>query len=300
MDKLFLNKALLEFPGKMVTVNNHKMHVYSEGKGNFTLVFMSGSGTCSPMYDFKSLFSKMSDEYQIAVVEKAGYGFSEITNMSRDIDTVLYETRTALKEANIYPPYILFPHSMSCIEAFYWIQCYPDEVKAIIGIDPALPIHYEIWDINYSLKRMRFYSKIINKRLRLLRSIIASHLPPIKYNILEKPDKKACLKISKHRILTNDMINETLMVNENAKKINANALETVPMLLFISNGKEVGMKEGEWEKSFTTYTKELNVQIVQLNAGHYLHDVLPEEIANRSRIYIEEIEKVNPKTSGES
>jgi len=281
--------TVTEFPGKMVTVNNHKMHIYTEGKGTVTLVFMSGSGTCSPVYDFKTLFSRMSDEYQIAVVEKAGYGFSEITNMSRDIDTMLFETRTALKEANINPPYILFPHSMSAIEAFYWVQCFPDEIKAIIGLDPALPIHYEIWDINYSLKRMKFYSNLLNKRLKLLRPIVANNLPPLKYGILSKPDRKACEAIGSHRILTNDMINETLMIKENAKKIDAETLKTVPMLFFISNGREVGMKEGKWEKSINDYTKELNAKIVPLDAGHYLHDIFPEEIANESKVFIKDI-----------
>jgi pimeloyl-ACP methyl ester carboxylesterase len=288
-DKSFIKNVLSQFPGRMVTVNNHKMHVYTEGKGIVTLVFMSGSGTCSPVYDFKTLFSRMSDECQIAVVEKAGYGFSEITNMPRDIDTMLFETRTALKEANINPPYTLFPHSMSAIEAFYWVQCYPDEIKAIIGLDPALPIHYEVWDIDYSLKRMKFFSKLLNKKFKLLRPIVANSLPPLKYGILTKPDKKACKAISKYRILTNDMINETLMVKENAKKIDAEALKTAPMLFFISNGKEVGMKEGEWEKSINNYTKELNVKIVPLNAGHYLHDILPGEIANNSKKFIKDI-----------
>lgn len=32
-------------------------------------------GTCSPILDFKSLYSLLSDEYKIAVVEKFGYGF---------------------------------------------------------------------------------------------------------------------------------------------------------------------------------------------------------------------------------
>ena len=290
---MILNKVLPEFPGKMITVNNHKMHIYSEGEGDPTLIFMSGSGTCSPMYDFKTLFSKMSDEYEIAVMEKAGYGFSEITNRPRDIETILFETRTVLRKADIKPPYILFPHSMSGIEALYWAQCYPEEIRAIIGIDPALPIHYEIWNIDYTLKRMKFYSKLINKKLKFLRSIIVNNLPPIKYGILGKMDKETCKEISKHRILTNDMLNETLMINENARKIDPKALETVPMLFFISNGKEVGMKEGEWEKSFYDYTKELNVEIVPLNTGHYLHDILPEEIANRSKIFIEDLKRRN-------
>lgn len=58
---------------------------------------MSGGGTCFPVLDFKSLYSLLSDEYKIVVVEKAG----------------------------LQAPYILFPHSMSGIEALYWAQQYP-------------------------------------------------------------------------------------------------------------------------------------------------------------------------------
>jgi hypothetical protein len=289
MDKLFLKYFTSGFPGKMVTVNNHKMHIYTEGAGTPSLVFLSGSGTPSPLYDFKALFSKMTDKYQIAVLEKAGYGFSEISNVSRDIDTILFETRTALKEADINPPYILFFHSMSAIEALYWVQCYPDEVKALIGLDPALPIHYEIWDINSTIKKIKFFSKIINKRLKFLAPIIANTLPPIKYGTLNKLDRRICRAIICKRIITNDMINESKMIKENAGKINIESLKTVPMLFFISNGKETGLKEGEWEKTIRQYTKELNIKIEPLNAGHYLHDVFPEEISIKSKMFIEDL-----------
>ena len=65
--------------GKMVEVNGHQMHVYGEGdgNGNETLVFLSGSGTAAPALDFKALYSRLSDQYHIVVVERAGYGFSE-------------------------------------------------------------------------------------------------------------------------------------------------------------------------------------------------------------------------------
>jgi hypothetical protein len=289
MDRLLLKRILSEFPGKMITVNNHKIHIYSEGEGNLPLIFMSGSGTSSPMYDFKTLFTKMSKEHKIVVVEKAGYGFSEITDMPRDIDTILFETRAALLEANIEPPYILFPHSMSGIEALYWIQCYPQEIKAIIGIDAALPPYYENIELKYTLKIIKFISKIINGKLKYLLPTIANVLPPIKYGILNDIDKNICKEIIFHRTLTNDMINEGIMIKEKNKKINIELLKKVPMLLFISNGKEIGLKKGEWEKTIRSYTKELNAEIVSFNAGHYLHDILPEEISNRSKKFIRNV-----------
>lgn len=78
-DKFFITA------GTPVTVDGHTMNVYTEGDGNVTLVFMSGGGTCSPLLDFKSLYSLLSDKYRIAVVEKFGYGFSDVVNTDREI-----------------------------------------------------------------------------------------------------------------------------------------------------------------------------------------------------------------------
>jgi len=238
--------------GKLVNVNNHKIHVYSEGNVLPILVFMSGGGTYFPVNDFSKLFSKMSSEFKIAVVEKAGYGFSEKSNVSRDIDTILYETRMALKEYDINPPYILFPHSMSGIEALYWRQKFPNEIKGIIGLDLALPTFYEIMNLNKTIKIAKFLSKIFPKRI------------------------------------TKDMVNEVIAVKENAKKINKELLKDTPMLFFISNGKGTGFKKSKWENIFYEYTKELNSKIIQLKCGHYLHNYFPEEISNTSKIFIKE------------
>ncbi|UNC92091.1 alpha/beta fold hydrolase [Candidatus Contubernalis alkaliaceticus] len=126
-------------PGKLVKVKNHKTHIYVDGHGDNTLIFMSGHGTTNPTIDFKPLWMRMVDEYRIAVVEKAGYGWSETSSSPRDIDTMLKETRQALEFAGEKEPYVLVPHSMSGLEAIYWAQKYPYEVKAIIGLDPTVP-----------------------------------------------------------------------------------------------------------------------------------------------------------------
>ncbi len=118
--------------GQVVEVDGHNMSIYVEGTGDITLVFMSGGGTCSPILDFKSLYSLLSDNFQVAVVEKFGYGFSDVVDKDRSIDSILEDTRTALAAAGLNAPYVLCPHSMSGLEALYWAQKYPDEVSAII------------------------------------------------------------------------------------------------------------------------------------------------------------------------
>lgn len=39
-------------PGKMVEVKGHDLHVYTEGEGDITIVFLSGAGTSARVLDF--------------------------------------------------------------------------------------------------------------------------------------------------------------------------------------------------------------------------------------------------------
>ena len=67
--RLRKEKKLREPLGQLIDINENNISIYVEGSGSKTLVFMSGSGTCSPILDFKSLYSLLSDEYRIIVVE---------------------------------------------------------------------------------------------------------------------------------------------------------------------------------------------------------------------------------------
>src|SRR5699024_12569423 len=51
--------------GQLVEINSHQMHVYTEGNGEETLVFMSVGGTSSPVLDFKLLYSLLIAIYNI-------------------------------------------------------------------------------------------------------------------------------------------------------------------------------------------------------------------------------------------
>lgn len=257
--------------GQMVEVNGYKMSVYIEGSGEDTLVFMSGGGTCSPILDFKSLYSLLSDEYRIAVVEKFGYGFSDVVDKSRDINSILEDTRTALAEAGINAPYILCPHSMSGLEALYWAQKYPEEVSAIIGLDMAVPQFYESMNINIPLMRIASWAADIGVT-RLLPGI--SESDAILHGTLSEVEKEIYRAIFYHRTATVTMINETEAVKENAELVENMGVPQVPMLLFISNGSGgTGFDKDTWQKIPIEYISQVSDgQYVILDCPHYVHD----------------------------
>ena len=223
-------KDLLTPLGELVEVDGHDMSIYIEGEGGHTLVFLSGSGTCSPILDFKSLYSLLSDDYRIVVVEKFGYGFSDIVDSDRDIDTVLGQTRTALDKAGINGPYVLCPHSMSGIEALYWAQQYPEEVEAIVGLDMAVPEYYDEMKISIPVMKLGQYAAALGVT-RWISGI--SESDAIKYGTLTDNEKEIYRAVFYNRTATVTMINEAKEIKESAGVVKAYGVPQVPMLLFI-------------------------------------------------------------------
>ena len=265
-------EAELRLPlGQMVEVDGHNMSIYVEGTGDITLVFMSGGGTCSPLLDFKSLYSLLSDKYQIAVVEKFGYGFSDVVDKDRDIDSILEDTRTALALAGLNAPYVLCPHSMSGLEALYWAQKYPDEVSAIIGLDMAVPEYYDSMNINIPIMHIAGWAANIGVT-RFIPGI--SDSDAIKYGTLSDDEKEIYRAIFYSRTATVTMINETERVKENAVKVNNMGAPQIPMLLFISDGSGgTGFDKEIWRKIPIEYVSQIDEgEYIELDCPHYVHD----------------------------
>ena len=268
--------------GALVEVNGHNMSVYIEGKGDKTLVFLSGGGTCSPILDFKSLYSLLTDEYKIVVVEKFGYGFSDVVDEKRDIDTILSETRTALEKAEVQGPYILCPHSMSGLEALYWAQKYPKEVEAIIGLDMAVPGYYDEMNISIPVMKAGQYGAALGIT-RWIPSLAESDA--MKFGTLSDKEKEIYKAVFYQRTATVTMINEVKTVKDNANVVKEKGVPQVPMLLFVSNGSGgTGFTEERWRSIPKEYiSASENARFIELDCPHYVHDYKYEEIGKEIR-----------------
>ncbi|HKM34309.1 MAG TPA: alpha/beta hydrolase [Lachnospiraceae bacterium] len=275
--KLSKEKYLMQPLGELVEVNGHNMSIYTEGEGSKTLVFLSGGGTSSPILDFRSLYSLLSEDYKIVVVEKFGYGFSDIVDEERPIEVILGETRAALTAAGIEGPYVLCPHSMSGIEAIYWAQSYPEEVEAIIGLDMAVPASYENYKINMPMIKLGNYA--IN--IGLTRWIPGvSESDAMKYGTLTEEEKEICRAVFFSRTATITMMNEVEIILENAQKVGAGNKPDIPMLLFISNGTGTSFEEDIWRQTQKEYLKDITIgSYMELDCPHYVHDYEYERIS---------------------
>ena len=270
-------------PGQLVPVNGHRLHVYAEGEGDLTLVFLSGSGTTAPTLDFRGLYRRLSDEYRTVVVERAGYGWSEDGGASRDIDTVLGETRQALELAGESPPYVLLPHSMSGLEALHWANRYPNEVAAIIGLDPATPPIYELMPP----PRLQLALIGFTARTGLLRLAPFICHEAAAVNHLTAAETAIYCSIMYRRTLTADMLAEVEATQANAQRVAAEGIPDVPLYVFISNGD--GLPMDNWGEVLADYTEAAGGQYTLLDVGHYVHNEATAVIAEESRSFLQQI-----------
>ena len=274
---------LLKPLGELVEVDGKKISIFTEGTGEQTIVFMSGSGTCSPILDFKSLYSLLSEKYRIVVVEKFGYGFSDITDTSRDIDTILENTRTALAKAGIDGPYVLCPHSMSGIEALYWVQKYPSEVSAIIGLDMSVPQAYADMQINIPL--MKVLQFCVNSGVARIGNF--SESAAITNGTLIEDEKDIYRALFFTRTLTNDMLNEAANIKDSAKKVGNSEMPQIPILLFCSDGSGgTGYTKEQWQEMQDDFAEQTYAEIVYLDCGHYVHDYEYSRIADEIKLFL--------------
>ena len=275
-------KASLTPMGQQVLVNGHQINVYVEGDGPETIVVLSGAGIASPILDFKEVSESLSKQYKVVIVERAGYGYSDDSNHSRDVMEVLSETRQALSQANITGPFIILSHSMASLESLAWQEKFPDEVKALIGLDWALPSSYEDLKENQTLLTVAYWSS----KIGLLRYFPESFY--IKNQTLIESERKQYKLLAYKQLMSQAMLRESQTVKENAKKVPSNINPKIPTLLLVSNGKGTGFSQSEWQHFAEKFASEQsNVQVVYMDAPHDLYHYQSDAIVSRIKEFLE-------------
>ena len=268
--------------GKKVVVNGHQMNVYIKGEGSETIVFLSGAGIASPILDFKNLTDSLSKKYKVVVVERAGYGFSEDSDQSRDVMTVLSETRQALSQAEVSGPYVILSHSMASLESLAWQEKYPDEVKALVGLDWALPASYEDLKDNQALLTVAYWSS----KIGLLRYFPESFY--IKNQTLTETERQQYKLLAYKQLMSQAMLHESRLAKENAKKVPSSINPKIPALLLVSNGEGTTFSQSEWQRYAERFASDQsNVQVVYMDAPHDLYHYQSDAIVSRIKEFLE-------------
>lgn len=133
----------------LVSVGDYKLNVqiYGNVNSNHTIVGISGQGSTDFSVSISSITEELSNDNKIVIVDRAGYGLSDDTTKKQTIEQIIEDYRLALKNSGCEGPYILMAHSLGGVYATYWQNKYPEEIEAVIYLDPT-----EIGDISFILE----------------------------------------------------------------------------------------------------------------------------------------------------
>ena len=275
-------KSKIKCNGELVTINGHKIHIYIQGKKHApAIVFMSGHCTVAPVYDFKVLYEKLLHDFRVIVIEKYGYGYSDICESPCDIDTLVSIQRQALAIVQETGPYILAPHSMSGLEAIRWKQKFPDEVCAIVGIDMATPLSFSVWSEEDIKKTVRLMQVV--RRLKL-----ASVLASVSTLSLTADEIKQHKLLKKRNAFNICCINEAVEVLNNARVVGEDGDIQCPALLFSSNGED---QEKDWILNQQKFAASMGAKLISYDCGHYIHHFKSDEMCKEIIEFINSLER---------
>ena len=84
-----------------------------------------------------------------------------------------------LSALKVPTPVVLCAHSMGFLEALRWAQKYPEEVAALVGLDPATPEVYQTFDLTGSQARLEKINRPEWKRRLTFRADGLLHVEPL-------------------------------------------------------------------------------------------------------------------------
>ncbi len=268
--------------GQMVEVNEHKMHVYSMGDGEKTIVLLPGFGVALPSADFGPLMRELSKEYTVVCIDYFGIGFSEQTDTPRTNENYTEETRVALAAAGFTPPYILMPHSASGVYSEYYAAKYPQEVSAIIMLDTtSTAITADATNPPKFIYTIAKWQQSIGLTRLTYKLAPAAQLPANGYTAKEISD----YRLFAYHVLNDTIIDQSFRLLDNIKEVNAMAFpKQIPVLKLISS-QTVEKAGAECQAN---HLKRLgaHVESSQINSTHFMYQTNVGDICVAAREFI--------------
>lgn len=298
--KLREEEVLLDPIGQMVEVNGHEMHVYTESNedSEYTLVFMHGTSFADASIAMKPLYDKLAEDYKIVYVDRSGNGFSEVSGADRDVDIMLEETRDAISQVGVAGPYILVPHSQAELEAFYWADKYPDEVKGIVGLDIYSLESYTDYQPGFMDKFSGNIMRFGCNELGLHRKVEGVYTEDM-YGLFTAKEKIVMNALVSKCGYNKDRYNEDMASYDNAKKVLDMGYPDVPMYIFMANplidpffSENKTMQESY--TGYTDYAKTYNQERIEYFSA--FDNVQYEEVSGMSNIYVYEPDQIAEST----
>ena len=130
----------LPAPGRLVVVQQHRMHIDCAGAGSPTVLLEAGLGEHSAAWAWVKADVAMFT--RVCAYDRAGYGWSDDVAGPRTAALMATELHDLLAASGESGPYVLAPHSFGSFVARVFAGRYPGEVAGAVFADVSHPAQF--------------------------------------------------------------------------------------------------------------------------------------------------------------
>jgi len=293
-----------DYPGKLVDIGTHRLHINCVGEGTPSVIIDSGIGGFS--LEWIKIQKSLADNVRVCSYDRAGYGWSDPGPTPRTTARIARELKTLLSEANISAPYLLVGHSFGGYNIRYFASEYPELTAGLVLIDSSHPEQFNTEEFKRVVSIPRVENSVKRKnsiRVRMVYPIIANNYP--------QENKRVASVLMMTMKSKSTLMNELDYMDTSAKQVaeRANHPPYKFPVVIITRGKRVwpdnelgDRREQQWTKLQNDLE---NISIKSdhfhaYNSGHIIHLDQPELVSknillavNKSRAQILEHELID-------
>ena len=269
--------------GEIVSLERGDVNVSVTGDGEQTVVLLSGYGTASPTLDFAPLIAELQPHYTVVVVERFGYGYSDLGVTERTVENVSNELHDVLAELNAREP-ILIAHSLAGIYSLDYVNRFPGEVSALVTIDASVPEDFAVPAMRSSWERALATIGLVRWVIAFDPAIAAPAAPAGVYSD-EELERIRLMNIWNYANLA--LIDENNRSAENFRAVvNLSYPADLPVLAFVS--QQLADANELWLPAHVAQLEPSDrSELAVLDGDHYLHWTHSAEMVATMRSFLD-------------
>jgi pimeloyl-ACP methyl ester carboxylesterase len=126
-------------PGEYIDIGGHRLHLHVSGEQGSTPTTILEAGIGSFSSNWAWVRDELAGDGRVVTYDRAGLGWSERGTGSLDAGSAAAELHTALRAADLPPPYLLAGHSYGGLVIRMFADKYRDEVMGMVLVDSSHP-----------------------------------------------------------------------------------------------------------------------------------------------------------------
>lgn len=127
-------------PGRMISVGDHRLHIWCTGRGRPTVLLLSGDGT--PSVTMYAAQSRIAAVTTVCSYDRAGLGWSDPPSRPMGLADQVRDLDRLVRNARLATPLVLVPESGGNVIALSFFDHAPARVAGMVMVDGSEP---DLW-----------------------------------------------------------------------------------------------------------------------------------------------------------